>query len=420
MNILVFEDDAVEQLFPVTTGRPAYAISCGSYRLVDWLEKLSPCVVGSVRGYLEPIQRLDFPKLSDTLNQDSAWTLVVNARLVPSVANRQSLETLLAATPQAGRDVGFVQRNGQFICLALLPTEQLLDSQTGVSAGRIEQICRGVEPLGPATRAAELYEFPHDVVRANLEHFRQNMDLRTGDGTYREVADQVFLAAGVEMHPSVVIDATQGPVVIDRDTRIGPFSFLRGPVYVGPGCRVCEHAAVKDFTAIGPTSKIGGEVEGCVIESYTNKQHHGFLGHSYLGSWINLGAGTCNSDLKNTYGQVNMQYGDRRVATGMQFIGCIMGDYAKTAINTSIFTGKLIGTCSMVYGFVTTNVPSFVNYARSFGQVTELPASVMIATQQRMFSRRSVQQRPADVDLLNAMYERTRRERQLSGDRLVL
>lgn len=74
----------------------------------------------------------------------------------------------------------------------------------------------------------------------------------------------------------------------------------------------------------------------------------------------------------------------------------------------------------MVYGFVTTNVPSFVNYARSFGQVTELPASVMIATQQRMFARRSVQQRLADVDLLNAMYERTRRERQLSGDRLVL
>ena len=115
-----------------------------------------------------------------------------------------------------------------------------------------------------------------------------------------------------------------------------------------------------------------------------------------------------------------MQYGDQRVPTGLQFIGCIMGDYAKTAINTSIFTGKLIGTCSMVYGFVTTNVPSFVNYARSFGQVTELPASVMIATQQRMFARRSVQQRPADVDLLNAMYEQTRQERQLSGERLAL
>ncbi|MCH2181038.1 MAG: glucose-1-phosphate thymidylyltransferase [Mariniblastus sp.] len=420
MNILVFEDDGVEQLFPVTTGRPAYAISCGSYRLIDWLKKLNGHLVGSVRSYLEPIQSLDFPELSCHLDRESAWTLVVNARLVPSVSNLHCIESVLAEIPAADLDTRQVYRHGQSISLALLPTEQLVDSQPGECRGRVEQLCAGIEPVGPMTRVVELYQFPHDVIRANLEHFSQNIDFRIQDDSYREVADQVFLAAGVEMHSSVVADTRKGPVVIDRDTRIGPFSFLRGPVYVGPGCRVSEHAAVKDSTAISHTSKIGGEVESCVIESFTNKQHHGFLGHSYLGSWINLGAGTCNSDLKNTYGEVNMQYGDQRVPTGMQFIGCVMGDYAKTAINTSIFTGKVIGTCSMVYGFVTTNVPSFVNYARSFGQVTELPSSVMIATQQRMFARRSVQQRPADIDLLNAMYERTRRERQLSGERLVL
>jgi glucose-1-phosphate thymidylyltransferase len=174
------------------------------------------------------------------------------------------------------------------------------------------------------------------------------------------------------------------------------------------------------MVSLGHTTKIGGEIEASVIEPYTNKQHHGFLGHSYLGSWINLGAGTCNSDLKNTYGQVKMEYRGQQVATGMQFLGCIMGDYAKTAINTGIFTGKTIGCCSMVYGFVTTNVPSFVNYARLFGQVTELPPEVMVATQQRMFARRSVQQRPCDVQLLNAMFELTRHERQLAGEPLSL
>ena len=420
MNILVLEDDEIEQLFPVTTGRPGYAISCGSYRLIDWLQRLGGRVIGSVRSYLEPIQALDFPQLSGPINRDTAWTLVVNARLVPSVSNFRFLESVLAELPSTGLGAGQVYRNDRTIAVALLPTEQVADSEPGRQVQQVEQLCAEIESAGQSQDALQLYEFPHDVVRANLEHFDQNIDYRIQQGSYEEVADQVFLAPGVEMHPSVVTDTTKGPVVIDRDTRIGPFSFLRGPVYVGPGCRVSEHAAVKDSTAISHTSKIGGEVEGCVIESYTNKQHHGFLGHSYLGSWINLGAGTCNSDLKNTYGQVNMQYGDQRVPTGLQFIGCIMGDYAKTAINTSIFTGKLIGTCSMVYGFVTTNVPSFVNYARSFGQVTELPASVMIATQQRMFARRSVQQRPADVDLLNAMYEQTRQERQLSGERLAL
>ena len=91
----------------------------------------------------------------------------------------------------------------------------------------------------------------------------------------------------------------------------------------------------------------------------------------------------------------------------MQFVGAIVGDYAKTAINTGIFTGKTVGVCSMVYGFVTTNVPSFVNYARLFGQVTEAPVEVMVATQRRMFERRGVTQRPCDVQLLHDMYRLT-------------
>ena len=191
-------------------------------------------------------------------------------------------------------------------------------------------------------------------------------------------------------------------------------------MYIGPNSRINEHAAIKDCVSLGHTTKIGGEIEGSVIECYSNKQHHGFLGHSYLGSWINLGAGTCNSDLKNTYGQVNMEYGDNKVATGMQFVGCVMGDYAKSAINTGIFTGKTIGTCSMLYGFVTTNVPSFVNYARLFGQTTEMPPAIMVSTQKRMFGRRNVEQRPCDIQLLHDMYKATAAERQLSESPLSL
>lgn len=97
-----------------------------------------------------------------------------------------------------------------------------------------------------------------------------------------------------------------------------------------------------------------------------------------------------------------------------------MGDYAKTAINTGIFTGKTIGACSMVYGYVTTNVPSFVNYARLFGQTTELTPDVMINTQQRMFARRQVTQRPCDAQLIHSMYELTRHERQLANEPLAL
>ncbi len=113
-----------------------------------------------------------------------------------------------------------------------------------------------------------------------------------------------------------------------------------------------------------------------------------------------------------------MDYAGRKVPTGMQFVGCFIGEYTKTAVNTSIFTGKTIGACSMVYGFVTTNVPSFINYARSFNQVSESPVEVAISAQARMFSRRGIEQRPCDVQLLRDMYELSRMERANYGEPL--
>ena len=161
-------------------------------------------------------------------------------------------------------------------------------------------------------------------------------------------------------------------------------------------------------------------MEASVIEPYTNKQHHGFLGHAYVGSWVNLGAGTSNSDLKNTYGQVRIEHRGRKLDTGLQFLGCVIGDFSKSAINTSIFTGKTVGVASMMYGLVGQNVPSFCNYARTFGQMTECTLEQTIVTQQRMFARRGVEQTQDDVALLGAVYELTREERRWTSDPPVL
>ncbi|MCX7038784.1 MAG: glucose-1-phosphate thymidylyltransferase, partial [Spirochaetes bacterium] len=171
-----------------------------------------------------------------------------------------------------------------------------------------------------------------------------------------------------------------------------------------------------ECVSIGERCKIGGEIEASVIEGYTNKQHHGFLGHSYVGSWVNLGAGTSNSDLKNTYGEVRLEFHHAKVDTGMQFLGAVIGDYAKSAINTSIFTGKIVGVSSMLYGFVGQNVPSFCNYARSFGQITECPVDQAVLIQKRMFARRGIAQSVEDVEVLKAAFELTRSERLISDE----
>lgn len=442
MKLICFEDSFVNQLQPITHARPAYAITCASYQLIDWMRLLPGDLSVSIRNYLAAIQFLDAelsaPERAAVEGED---VLLVNARLVPRVETLGHLKTLVDSTT-AGvvrcGETGSVlvarltaketqtlasgdQVSGDQVSETSSPFQKSLRKRTAEliepsDAGLTEQLLAIADQLpndSLPVGAADLPSFywPHEVVAWHMKEMPAAMEWRLAQGGYRERTDGVFAATGVSIGQYASVDTSEGPILLDHDVTVGPFCFLSGPVYAGPKTRIIEHAALKDGVALGHTVKIGGEVEASVIEAYSNKQHHGFLGHSYLGSWINLGAGTCNSDLKNTYGKINIEYGGEKVATGMQFLGCIMGDYSKTAINTSIFTGKVIGVCSMLYGFATSNVPSFVNYARLFGQQSLLPAEVMVNTQQRMFSRRKVQQRECDIQLIHDMYNLSSGER---------
>lgn len=410
MHVLCFEDAGTAQLAPITTGRPTYAIQCASYHLLDWLQRLDCPILGSVRPHLHTIQKVDYGLTALGGERVGEPMLLVNARLVPSKSNWLALRDLL----QRGQACQISDDEG--LLAAVLPAGWSLVQPTDDSADytptAIDHIVAAarIQPAGAA--ALDAFVWPHDVVSWHMRLMNENMQLRIEEGGYTQLEDGVFVAPDAALGPHPVIDTSEGPILLDRNVKVGPFCFLSGPVYAGPNTRIIEHAALKDGVSLGHTVKIGGEVEASVIEAYTNKQHHGFLGHSYLGSWINLGAGTCNSDLKNTYGTINLEYNGRRVATGMQFMGCVMGDYSKSAINTGIFTGKVIGVASMLYGFVTSNVPSFVNYARLFGQMAEIPPDVMINTQARMFGRRKVEQRDCDTQLIRDMFRLTVGERE--------
>ena len=386
MVLLLIEDDLVDRLYPITIGKAAFCISCGGARLIELAGRFGRSIHVVCRPHLNDVVQADLPETVVGLPEMPGELMVVNGRLVPSVAVVARLRSWLAE----GRP-GIVE-TGESVAAALVSADLPRPPHNADGAHLIEWLTG----LGLPRRELELplLDYPHDVVRHHAAALADNLEDRIAHGDYREVADGIFVAPEAALAQDTVADTAGGPIVLERGAHVGPFCYLSGPAFLGAGCRVLEHSAIKDAVALGHTSKVGGEVECSSIESYTNKQHHGFLGHSYVGSWVNLGAGTCNSDLKNTYGQVTMEYNGLRVATDMQFVGSIIGDYAKTAINTSIFTGKTIGACTMVYGFVTTNVPSFVHYARSFGQVTEAPVEVMIATQARMFKRRSVDQRP--------------------------
>jgi glucose-1-phosphate thymidylyltransferase len=410
MQIICFEDDRVEQLRPIAQARPAYAVTCASYRLLDWLKRLPGTLTGAVRPFLKVIQDLDYGLESPgNVVDDPDGVLLVNARLAPTVELSASLDRLAGES----RSSVITDSEDDSVLAARISAADLSSLELTSTDSSVSALLAHCETLTPATGfQLDVFRRPHDVVAQHMKQMPTSMDWRLAHGDYTETADGVFVRSGVTIGQYAAIDTSEGPILLDENVQVGPFCYLSGPVYAGAGTRIIEHAALKDGVSLGHTVKIGGEVEASVIEPFTNKQHHGFLGHSYLGSWINLGAGTCNSDLKNTYGTINIEYGDTKVATGMQFLGCFIGDYSKTAINTSIFTGKVIGVCSMMYGFVTSNVPSYVNYARLFGQTALLPPEVMINTQQRMFARRKVAQRECDKQLIRDMYELSADERE--------
>lgn len=405
MHVLVFEDPQVAGLEPTSLGRPVFVITCGGYGLLDQLQILGETPVAVVRPHLADVLATDAPQLADvaawrqTASTSGQLSLLVNARLVPSAAARGELEDLIE-----GARPGIV-RSGELVAAALVPADELPEL-ADLTVDRLPAWFAG-SGLPELHADLTLLEYPHDVIRHHLATMGDNLADRLRKMDYKEIADGVFSASGSELGAYVATDTTAGPIILEKDVQIGPFTFLEGPLTIGHNTRIREHASVQQFTSLGQNCKIGGEVEASIVEPYTNKQHYGFLGHSYVGTWVNMGAGTCTSDLKNTYGTIKVHRNGQRIDTDMQFLGAIVGDFTKTAINSAIYTGKTIGVASLIYGTATEDVPSFVNYARAFGQVTGVSVEALARMQKRMFARRGIEQRPCDVTLLEAVHAMT-------------
>ncbi|MEO8030456.1 MAG: putative sugar nucleotidyl transferase [Gemmatimonadota bacterium] len=159
-------------------------------------------------------------------------------------------------------------------------------------------------------------------------------------------AEVVILGAAVE--PGVVFDTRHGAVIVEEGTEVRCGTRLEGPFYAGARCRILGgHLRA---SVLGPRSTVRGELSNTVFLGFSNKSHDGFVGHSVLGTWVNLGAGTTTSNLKNTYGEVQLEVAGERLATGRQFLGTIFGDHAKTGIGTLLSTGTVVGAGANIFG----------------------------------------------------------------------
>jgi UDP-N-acetylglucosamine diphosphorylase/glucosamine-1-phosphate N-acetyltransferase len=224
--------------------------------------------------------------------------------------------------------------------------------------------------------------------------------------------DQLLIDPTAQIDPFVVADTTRGPVVIEREAAVTAFTRLEGPCYIGPRTHVLG-AKVRGGTTLGPDCRIGGEVEASIVHGHTNKYHDGFLGHSYLGEWVNLGAGTHNSDLRNDYGEVTVRVCGRPVGTGLTKVGCFLGDHTKTGLGTLLNTGTSAGVfCNLLPSgtYLPKHVPSFCSWWNgSLADNADLPR--LLRTAARVMDRRGAAFTEVHAALFRFLFDRSAPER---------
>jgi len=201
--------------------------------------------------------------------------------------------------------------------------------------------------------------YPWELIMYNMEEiagdFRFSINSPKIEGTvYSGTSiineNQVFIGEGAIIKPNSVIDAERGPVYIGKNVQVMPNSVIIGPAFIGNESIIKPGATLQEGTNIGEFCKVGGDVYNSILLSYSNKQHDGFMGNSFLASWVNIGAGTTTSDLKNNYGNVRMWVNGELIDSGLKSMGAVIGDFTQTGINTTFNTGTSAGVICNIFG----------------------------------------------------------------------
>lgn len=357
MQLLVFEDAGYREHLPLVYSRCTFNLRCGFDNLLAKIEAAAKLTAEAVfvRKLLAPViaerqtRRVNQPATSD----DQLW---VNGRFL----QRRALDLPKGAAVWQGNAL-VAGRFDRTIGARLTP-EVLLD------AAKLREVLAGCPTVELPPDFGILIDHPWQLVRENAAEIERQcqltaMDLQgqVYDGAHLVNGGAIHVGEGSRIKPGAVLDAETGPIYIGENVVVHSGAVVQGPCYIGDGCTIQPGASVRGGCSIGMVCKVGGEVEGTIFHGYSNKQHDGFIGHSYIGEWVNLGADTVGSDLKNTYGTVRVPINGTSIDTGEMFVGAFVGDHTKTAIRTTLPTGCVIGySCNIaVSGFVPNFVPSF-------------------------------------------------------------
>ena len=320
MRYYLYENELTQQLAPFSLNHASFEMRCGSFRNIDRVAMLiedESELFLLVREEIQDIVKERFPMYSVNPDRLEPGFYLDGASIVHS---KDDLEGL------------YIEKG-------------LLTYNNGNFSNSIHtNNCTLISYLW------EVFDYQKSAIKVDIKTFGSHIP-KSFDSVIIINDELVHIAPTAHISSGVIIDATDGPVIVDNDARIEIGSLIKGPVYIGKETIINPGAKIRGNVSFGPRCKVGGEVEDSVIHAYSNKQHEGYLGHSYVGSWVNIGAGTSTSDLKNNYSKIRYIFSENLSKNSdRMFLGSMIGDYSTIGILTMLNSGTNIGLCSNVFG----------------------------------------------------------------------
>lgn len=397
MSDIYLYDDACARTFePFALTRPTGEMRAGALLVRErWERALGARVAGHVSSpHLAHFEEPGAPPvLTSGVLPRGSW--LANARFAPALAALHSPDEVLAgdklAAVRLARDV---------------EVAALHDGTANIGSYAYQSGIRHEVTASAGWWMSEVWDYVAHLVPM-LEHdlpvLGAAMATDLPAGAIRVGAHAVYVEAGAEIEGGVCFDVAAGPVLVRAGARIQAFTRLVGPLYIGAGCTVTTDRIAS--SSIGDVCKVHGEVSNSIFIGHANKGHDGFVGHSILGRWVNLGAGTITSNLKNTYGTVQLWTPDGVRETGLQFLGTLFGDHTKTGIGLHLTTGTVLGAGANVFGSV---MPPKAVAPFSWGEAgafAEYRLDKFLDVAARMMSRRHVELTEQARAQLTAAYD---------------
>ncbi len=406
-SIIIYEDSGYRKLLPLTYFRPVFDLRCGINTIREKIirEYKPKNVVLYCRDYLK--DKLSKSDNNISLNQfDRDRALIINGRILANGLKDKISSYDEDCIFKCNGNVAAIRASGENLKKVLNSLKNLnLPNELNIKSEEIN---------------VNIIEYCWDLIQNNPEEIESDFNIINKKNEIRGTINKnvtlinqsdIFIDEDTSVYPNVVLDAEEGPIYIGKNVKILPHSVVIGPVFIGDNSLLKIGSKIYEGTSVGEYCKIADEIENSIIHSYSNKQHVGFLGHSYLGQWVNLGAGTTTSDLKNNYSNAKVYVDGKIINTGLLNVGAFIGDYSKTSINSMFNTGTVIGFSCNIFGtgFPPKYIPSLVWGGTQGFESYDLEKSIQMA--QKVMPRRKVNFTESDEKLFREIFKLTEKER---------